>query len=109
MEERYAAAARAGFKGVEVAFPYDYAAPRLHRILKENNLSLVQILAPFNWDAGERGLAAIPGKEEEFKKSILQAIEYGIQVGKPMIHVMPGNISPELNWDKCYETFRGSI
>jgi len=109
MEERYAAAANAGFKGVEVAFPYDFKASKLQSILKNNNLSLVQILAPFDWDGGQRGIAALPGKEVEFKASIETAIEYATQVGKPMIHVMPGNISTESNKERCYEVFKNNL
>jgi len=109
MVERYAAAAQAGFKGVEVAFPYDYKASDLNSILKNNGLSLVQILAPFDWDGGERGLGALPGRESEFKSSISSAIEFAIQVGRPMIHVMPGNITSELNKKECLDLFKSNL
>jgi len=109
MVERYAAAAQAGFKGVEVAFPYDYKASDLNSILKNNGLSLVQILAPFDWDGGERGLGALPGRESEFKSSISSAIEFAIQVVRPMIHVMPGNITSELNKKECLDLFKSNL
>jgi hydroxypyruvate isomerase len=109
MVERYAAAAQAGFKGVEVAFPYDYKASDLNSILKNNGLSLVQILAPFDWDGGERGLGALPGRESEFKTSISSAIEFAIQVGRPMIHIMPGNITSELNKKECLDIFKSNL
>jgi hydroxypyruvate isomerase len=109
MVERYAAAAQAGFKGVEVAFPYDYKASDLNSILENNGLSLVQILAPFDWDGGERGLGALPGRESEFKTSISSAIEFAIQVGRPMIHVMPGNITSELKKKECLDLFKSNL
>ena len=109
MLERYKAAAQAGFKGVEVAFPYEYPASQIARLLEENELTLVQILSPFDWDRGERGFAALPGKEQEFRNSILTAIEYGAQVGKPMIHVMPGNIGPELDAARCMDLFHENL
>lgn len=105
MLDRYEAAARAGFKGVEVAFPYEYPAAEIAKRLKDNALTLVQILSPFDWDGGERGIAALPGKEEAFRASIRTAVEYAAQVGKPMIHVMPGNISAELDRGRCMSVF----
>ncbi len=105
MSERYAAAAAAGFRGVEVAFPYDVPARELAARLSDNGLTLVQILSPFDWDGGERGLAALPGREAAFRSSIESALGYAVQVGRPNIHVMPGNIGPELDRDRCREVF----
>jgi hydroxypyruvate isomerase len=101
MHERYAAAAAAGFRGVEVAFPYETPAPELAQRLQDLGLSLVQILSPFAWDTGERGLAALPGRVDDFRRSIGQAIDYASQVGRPLIHVMPGNITPDLDRAAC--------
>lgn len=109
MQERYAAAAAAGFKGVEVAFPYEVPASELAKVLTDNDLTLVQILSPFNWDAGERGIGALPGHEAAFRKSITDAIEYSCQVGKPMIHVMPGNIGPDVDPARCMITFHNNL
>lgn len=109
MLDRYDAAAAAGFQGVEVAFPYDYPAAEIAARLSSNRLQLVQILSPFDWDAGERGLAALPGKEQAFRASIHTAIDYAVQVGKPMIHVMPGNMTPDLDRTRCMELFLENI
>ncbi len=105
MSDRYAAAAAAGFRGVEVAFPYDVPARELAARLSDNGLTLVQILSPFDWDGGERGLAALPGREAAFRSSIESALGYAVQVGRPNIHVMPGNIGPELDRARCREVF----
>jgi 2-dehydrotetronate isomerase len=109
MLERYAAAAAAGFKGVEVAFPYEYPAAETAARLEGNGLQLVQILSPFDWDGGERGLAALPGREEAFRDSIRTAVDYSVQVGKPMIHVMPGNMTPDLDRRECMDRFLTNI
>jgi hydroxypyruvate isomerase len=93
MLERYAAAAQAGFKGVEVAFPYEHPAAEIAARLEGNGLQMVQVLAPFDWDSGERGIASLPGRGEAFKASIRTAVDYAVQIGKPMIHVMPGNLA----------------
>ncbi|KKN16257.1 hypothetical protein LCGC14_0977660, partial [marine sediment metagenome] len=65
--DRFAAAAAAGFRGVEYLFPYDYEASELRAVLDENQLTQVLFnLPPGNWDTGERGLASLPGREDEF-------------------------------------------
>lgn len=109
MLDRYKAAADAGFKGVEVAFPYEYPAAEIAARLEHNGLQMVQILSPFDWDGGERGLAALPGREEAFQDSIRTAVDYAVQVGKPMIHVMPGNLMAEHDRTECMDQFLANI
>ncbi|MDR0440642.1 MAG: hydroxypyruvate isomerase, partial [Candidatus Accumulibacter sp.] len=70
--ERFAAAAKAGFKAVEFLFPYDYPAAEVARWLKENNLVNALFNLPAgNWAGGERGIASLPGREQEFRDSIV--------------------------------------
>ena len=109
MLDRYEAAAAAGFQGVEVAFPYEHPANEIAARLADNNLQLVQILSPFDWDGGERGTAALPGREEAFKNSIRAALDYAVQVGKPNIHVMPGNMVPGMDTMRCMDLFLENI
>lgn len=69
--DRFAAAASDGFKGVEFLFPYEHLAGEIRRRLDEH--SLTQALfngPPGNWAAGERGIASLPGREEEFRQSM---------------------------------------
>ena len=66
--DRFAAAASDGFKAVEYLFPYAYPAQELAARLQANDLQQVLFNAPpGNWDAGERGLACLPGREAEFR------------------------------------------
>jgi hydroxypyruvate isomerase len=109
MQERYAAAADAGFRGVEVAFPYEVPAKELARRLDDLDLTLVQVLSPFDWDGGERGLAALEGREADFRASVLRAVEYASLVGGPMIHVMPGMITPDMDRERCLARFVENI
>ncbi len=109
MEQRYAAAAKAGFKGVEVAFPYDRPAKEISQVLSDQDLTLVQILSPCDWEAGERGMAAIPGREADFRESIKIAVDYSAQVGRPLIHTMPGNLTPDASWPQWHDTFLENI
>ena len=109
MWERYAAAARAGFSGVEVAFPYEYPASDLKRLLDDNALTLVQILAPVDWAGGSRGIAAQPELQAECRKSIDTALAYAVRVGKPMVHVLAGNLEAHHDRAACMETFKENI
>lgn len=109
MLDRYAAAARAGFKGVEVAFPYEYPARDIAMRLADNDLTLVQILTPCDWAAGERGIAALPGREAAFRASVETAIAYALEVGKPLIHAMAGNLDPGIDRLQARDTFLENI
>ncbi len=89
--DRFAAAARDGFKAVEYLFPYAYPAQELAQRLQANGLQQVLFNAPpGNWDAGERGLACLPGRETEFREGIAKAVEYAQTLQCPRIHVMAG-------------------
>lgn len=92
--ERFAAAARAGFRCVEFLFPYELGAQAVARLLHEAELSNALFnLPPGNWAAGERGLAALPGREGDFRASLALAVEYALALGTPTLHAMAG-ISP---------------
>jgi hydroxypyruvate isomerase len=91
--DRFAAAAKDGFTAVEYLFPYEYPAGTLAARLKENGLKQVLFNAPpGNWQAGERGCAALPGREEEFHRDFLRALDYAQTLGCPRIHAMAGMV-----------------
>jgi len=89
--ERFQAAADWGFSAVEYLFPYDWSSDLLAEKLNENNLQQVLFnLPPGNWKAGERGLASLPGREQEFSKSVARAIAYATHLDLPRLHCMAG-------------------
>jgi hydroxypyruvate isomerase len=89
--DRFAAAAGDGFKGVEYLFPYEHPAAEIRRRLDEHGLTQALFNAPpGNWAAGERGLASLPGREEEFRQSVATALEYAQVIGNETLHVMAG-------------------
>ncbi|MFT4192077.1 MAG: hydroxypyruvate isomerase family protein [Comamonas sp.] len=93
--DRFAAAARDGFQAVEYLFPYAYAPEQLAALLQANGLQQVLFNAPpGDWEAGERGIACLPGREAEFQRGIAQAIAYAQALGCPRIHVMAGLVPP---------------
>ena len=92
--DRFAAVARDGFKAVEFMSPYEHPAATLARLLKEYGLRQVLFNSPSgDWKGGERGLAALPSREKEFRDGFLLALEYARVLQCPRIHAMAG-ISP---------------
>ena len=89
--ERFAAAAKAGFKGVEFLFPYDYTPAEVAGWLKENKLENALFnLPPGDFAGGERGIASLPGREQEFRDGVAKAIDYALALGTPKVHCMAG-------------------
>lgn len=109
MIDRYAAAARAGFRGVESAFPYDIPARELSKRLIDLDLKLVQVLSPFDWNGGERGIAALPGREADYRDSVERALAYSAEVGRPNVHIMAGNVPAAVDRRECLDLFIRNI
>ena len=92
--ERIEAAARAGFRAVEMHWPYDVPASEVAATAHRTGVTLLGInTAPGNFAAGERGLGAIPGREREFQAVMDQAVEYCRVSGASAIHAMAGNVA----------------
>jgi hydroxypyruvate isomerase len=93
--DRFALAAKAGFRGVEFLFPYEHPAAEIAARLKDNGLQQVLFNAPAgDFAKGERGMAAIPGKQAAFRDSIKLALEYAATLACPRLHIMAG-LKPE--------------
>lgn len=89
--DRFGEAARAGFRAVEFAFAYDVPEASIAARLAAHDLQCVLINAPpGDFAAGERGLASLPGREQEFAASIATALRYAGALNCPRIHVMSG-------------------
>ncbi|MGO4613916.1 2-oxo-tetronate isomerase [Nocardia sp. 2YAB30] len=93
--DRFAAAAADGFEAVEYLFPYEYAATELRRRLEDHGLRQVLFNAPPGaWQAGDRGIAALPGREGQVRSGIGRALEYAAALDCPRVHVMAGLVRP---------------
>lgn len=109
MPDRFQAAREAGFRAVEFHFPYQWPGSDLAGCLDEHGLEQVLINAPpGDWEAGERGIAALPGREGEFRESLGLAIEYAETLNCPQIHVMAGLVD-EAGRSKALDTFRENL
>jgi hydroxypyruvate isomerase len=93
--DRFEAAAADGFKAVEVLFPYDHAPEKIAEKLQASDLELVLINAPpGDWNAAERGLACLPGREDEFRASTDEAVRYALALKCSRVHIMSGALPP---------------
>jgi len=104
--DRFAAAREAGFEAVEFLFPYAHSAPDVAEKLAENGLTQALFNAPpGDWDAGERGIAALPDRVSEFRESIDKALEYARALDCRTLHVMAGLVPDDAIRDDmlaCY-------
>jgi hydroxypyruvate isomerase len=104
--DRFAAAAKDGFKGVEFLFPYDYPPAEIKARLSANGLTQALFNAPpGDWSKGERGLASLPGREDEFRRSLDQALDYARVLGNTRLHVMAGLIAPGTERARHHDTY----
>jgi hydroxypyruvate isomerase len=90
--DRFAAAADAGFAAVEYLFPYAYEPDEIAARLQRHGLTQALFnLPPGDWAKGERGIAALPERVEEFRASVGTALRYAAATGATRLHVMSGN------------------
>lgn len=93
--ERFAAAAEDGFEAVEFLFPYDFEALALARALRASGLEQALFNLPAgDWAKGERGLAALSGREGEFDAGLELALDYALSLGCRRLHAMAGLADP---------------
>jgi len=94
--ERFAAAAHDGFRAVEFLFPYAFDRTELAQRLGDHGLAQVLFNAPpGDWEAGERGIACLPGREDEFRRGFVeQALPYAQALRCPRVHVVAGQVPP---------------
>jgi 2-dehydrotetronate isomerase len=90
--DRFGAAADAGFRAVEYLFPYAFEPDAIAARLESHGLTQALFnLPPGNWEAGDRGLAALPERAADFRASVATALRYAEATGVKRLHVMSGN------------------
>jgi len=94
--ERFAAAAAAGFKAVELQMPYDHSPAAVKAELDRHGLVMLGINTALGQPAGGgSGVAAVPGHEQEFATLLKQALDYVGAIGGCQIHCLAGKVPPE--------------
>ena len=109
--DRFAAAAADGFDAVEYLFPYDFDRHELATRLRD--LGLTQALfnaPPGNFEAGERGLACLPDRVDEFRRGFVeQALPYAQALGCPRIHLMAGLLPAGVSREAAQRTYVANL
>jgi hydroxypyruvate isomerase len=104
--DRFEAAAEAGFRAVELQFPYAWPAPQIARRLEQHGLKLVLFnLPPGDWQAGDRGLSVYPQRRGEFMAALGLGLQYAQHLGAPQLHVMAGVLSPDDDLDAARRVY----
>jgi 2-dehydrotetronate isomerase len=117
--DRFEAAARDGFNAVEFLFPYAFAANEIAARLKANGLQQVLFNAPPGgteansieqaWSRGDKGMASVPGREEEFRTSFALALVYAKALDCPRVHVMAGLVAPDQTREAVQSTYVSNL
>ena len=103
--DRFEAAAKAGFKGVEYLFPYDYPAEQIKE--KLDKYDLTQVLFDFpagDWAAGDRGCAVFPGRVGEFQDGVGTAVEYAKVLDCERLTVLAGKAVSGVSATEMHDT-----
>jgi 2-dehydrotetronate isomerase len=108
--DRFEAASKDGFKGVEYLFPYDWSGEELRQILRQFGLKQVLFnAAAGDWNMGERGLASLPGREQDFRDSVSLALSYTTALECSQIHFMAGLRDAKFTFDEQLETYQKNL
>ena len=108
--DRFEAASKAGFKGVEYLFPYAYPKEQLAERLKKYKLTqALHNLPAGNWAAGERGIACHPDRIGEFQDGVGKAIEYANALGCKQVNCLAGLAPKGVPIEKAHATFVSNV
>ena len=108
--ERFDRAARAGFGSVEFLFPYAHTPGEVAAKVRGNRLSVVLHNLPAgDWDAGERGIACLPDRVDEFRAGVAKAIEYATALGAPQLNCLAGKVPLGASDDLLRKTFVANL
>ena len=117
--DRFEAAARDGFQGVECLFPYAWPAQEVAARLQGNGLRQVLLNAPPGgtdaassvaaWDSALRGTACVLGREAEFRQGVEMALAYAETLDCPRIHLMAGLVPTGVERDAVRATYVANL
>ncbi|QWD27545.1 hydroxypyruvate isomerase [Polynucleobacter paneuropaeus] len=108
--DRFEQASKAGFKAVEFLFPYGIPAEDIKAKLDQYHLKLVLHNLPAgNWDGGERGIACLPDRVEEFKTGVAEAIRYAGILGVGQLNCLAGKVPAGADRAELHRTFVNNL
>ena len=108
--DRFGAAAAAGFRAVEIQFPYAHAPDQIAARLKAHDLQLVLHNLPAGrWDSGERGIACHPARVAEFREGIALAIGYAAALDVRQLNCLAGIVPQGVTFEQAHATFVSNL
>ena len=108
--ERFAAAARAGFRAVEYQYPYEWGAADIAAAARDAGVEVVLHNMPRGEpERGEHGTACLPGREQRFREDLDRAIGYARSAGCRRLHCMAGVVPPGAELARCHATYVANI
>src|SRR3954469_25771105 len=108
--ERFGAAARAGFSGVEYLFPYEHDKERLAGELRKHKLvQVLHNLPAGDWAKGERGIACHPDRAGEFQDGVGRAIEYAQALQCKQLNCLAGLCPADVPEERQRTTFVANL
>jgi hydroxypyruvate isomerase len=108
--DRFERAAAAGFDAVEFLFPYAHPTREIKARLEAHRLALVLHNLPAgDWDAGERGIACLPGRVDEFRAGVARALEVATALGVPQLNCLAGKAPPGVDEALLRRTFVANL
>ena len=108
--DRFGAAAAAGFSRVEILFVHALDRQRIADLLEQHHLELVLFdPAPGNWEAGERGLLSLPGREADFLRSIEDALEAAKKFGTRRLNAIAGVLPQHVKREDAERTAMNNL
>lgn len=89
--DRFEAARAAGFSAVEIPFPYEHCLFTMKRKLRDCGLELAVINLPAGKPSlGDRGIAALPDRQEEFRAGVETGIRWARELGVTHVNCVAG-------------------
>lgn len=108
--ERFGKAAQNGFSAIEYMFPYPWPAEQLAELLEKNNQHQVLFNLPVDeWADGVRGIACLPGRQQEFQENVERAIGYAKVLKCPLLNCLTGLTPTDEDPEKVQETLVGNL
>lgn len=110
LAERFAAARAAGFRAVEIQFPYELDLDTLEALLEDNGLELVLINVPAgDLMQGGDGLACVPGREAAFREAVALALRYARALNVPTVNLLSGRRPEGMAEGRCEAVLRDNL
>lgn len=104
--DRIERARAAGFRAIELHYPYDVPAADVRAKCAALGVTLLGINTNITDDA--KGLGAVPGAEDEFKTLAVQAMDWAEAAGGNSVHIMAGLV-PADHHETAKSTFVSNL